>query len=62
MIDLEISLAKAFNWSLRDIDETDIESLLPFVARFARTQTGAERPTAAPKKRVYCDQVDWLTS
>jgi hypothetical protein len=51
LIDLEISLVKAFNWSLHDIDETDIESLLPFV--FRMTGTGQNN-------RVYADQVDWL--
>ena len=50
-MDLEISLVRAFSWSLRDIDETDIESLLGFVFRF-----GAEK--AEPV--VYADQVDWL--
>ena len=48
---MEISLVKAFGWSLRDIDETDIESLLPFVFHFAGVGAG---------NKVYCDQVDWL--
>jgi hypothetical protein len=55
MIDLEISLVKAFNWSLYEIDATDIESLLPFVARFA-----GSNGEPAVKKQVYCDQVSWL--
>ena len=38
-------------WSLRDIDETDIESLIPFVFRMAGTGT---------IDKAYCDQVDWL--
>lgn len=47
---------RAFSWSLRDIDETDIETLLIFVARFGQTggKPQAEKPAA------YCDQVDWL--
>lgn len=52
MIDMEIMLVKAFNWSLRDIDETDIDSLLPFIYRFSG------RKMAQP--RVYCDQVSWM--
>jgi hypothetical protein len=51
---LEISLVKAFSWSLRDIDLTDIESLLPFVFRL----TGAANGPGSG--RVYADQVDWL--
>ncbi len=51
LIDMEISLVKALGWSLRDIDETDIESLIPFVFRLTGTSEGG---------RAYCDQVDWL--
>lgn len=50
---MEISLVKAFGWSLRDIDETDFLSLLGFVFRL--TGEGAR---GAPQ--VYCDQVSWL--
>jgi transketolase N-terminal domain/subunit len=50
MIDMEISLVKSFGWDLHSIDETDIESLLPFVNRFAGV---SEDPK--PKK-VYIDQ------
>jgi hypothetical protein len=46
---------KTLGWNLRDIDETDIESLLPFVFRLAGT--GAK---AGESKQIYCDQVDWL--
>lgn len=51
LIDLEISLVRAFGWSLRDIDETDIETLLPFIFR----ATGRSRV-----RRIYADQVSWL--
>lgn len=50
---LEVSLVKAFGWSLRDIDETDIESLLMFVFQVS----GSGSTTV---KQAYCDQVDWL--
>lgn len=58
LIDLEIMLARAFGWSLRDIDETDVSSLLAFVRRFNETHAGAagERPP----RRAYADEVDWL--
>lgn len=54
---MEISLVKAFGWSLKDIDETDIESLFAFMTRF----TESNPDSRAPKKRkVYADQVTWL--
>ena len=55
MIDLEIALVKVFGWSLNDIDETDIESLLPFIKRL----TDDDRP-GSKQKKVYCDEVDFL--
>jgi hypothetical protein len=55
MIELEISLVKAFGWSLKEIDETDIESLFPFVMHIAWTD--AKVPV---KKKVFVDQVNWL--
>ena len=51
---MEIALVKSFHWSLRDIDETDIESLLPFIFRM-----NAEAGSGEPKE-VYCDEVSWL--
>lgn len=48
VVALELSLANRFDWSLNDIDCTDVESLLPFIAMLA------DGPT------IYCDQVDWL--
>jgi hypothetical protein len=55
IVALEISLANAFNWSLKDIDETDIETLMPFVARFVGNDEKKE-----VKKKVFVDQVPWL--
>ncbi len=45
-IDMEISLVKAFGWSLQDIEESDMESLIPFVLRF--TETGGR---SEPKRQ-----------
>jgi hypothetical protein len=50
LIELEISLIKAFGWSLWDIDNTDIESLLPLVVHFGDSKAVA--------RKVYCDQLD----
>ncbi|MDD5367457.1 MAG: hypothetical protein PHQ40_00365 [Anaerolineaceae bacterium] len=52
MVDIEITLVKAFNWSLKDIDDTDIESLLPFLMKLSGVSGTAQS--------VYCDQVDWM--
>lgn len=47
---------KAFGWSLREIDETNAESLIPFIRRFNLQESGSDKQ----EKRVYCDQVSWL--
>ncbi len=51
---------KAFGWSLGEIDETAVESLLPFLRRFNATGGQGGAGAAAPAARVYCDQVSWL--
>jgi len=51
-------MVTAFGWSLHEIDETDIESLLPFIFRFIEPETKKTRKM--PIKKVYCDQVNWL--
>jgi hypothetical protein len=53
LIDLEISLVKLFHWSLYEIDETSIESLLPFVYRLTNS-------TKKKQSRTYCDEVEFL--
>lgn len=50
MIDLEISLVKSLGWSLHEIDETALESLLQFIGRL----------NGAGNEIVFADQVDWL--
>ena len=52
---MEIALAKGFNWNLRDIDETDIESLFPFISRLGQGSSGE---ADAGRELVYCDQVE----
>lgn len=61
MIDLEVALAERFGWSLRDIDETDVESLMGFVRRVAGKQVSEGKGQVRRDKRLaYCDEVDWL--
>jgi hypothetical protein len=53
LIDLEIGLVKAFGWSLHDIDETNVGSLIPFIGRLTvREESGS--------RRVYADEAGWL--
>lgn len=56
LVDLEIAMVKAFGWSLYEIDETEIESMMDFVERL--TETAAGRTPYTPN--IYCDQVEWL--
>jgi hypothetical protein len=47
-------LIERLNWSLYDLDRTDIESLFPFVFHLAGTRKDKSKP------QKYADQVDWL--
>lgn len=50
MLDLEISLVQRHHWSLKDIDETDVTSLLMFAERYAETEGGQNlTPGPSPK-------------
>lgn len=46
-------LIERLNWSLYELDLTDIASLFPFVFHLAGTKKKKE-------KQVFADQVDWL--
>jgi hypothetical protein len=54
LVSFEYQLVKAFGWSLHDIDETDVDSLVSFVYGMM-----AKNPSFA-RKQAFCDQVDWL--
>jgi hypothetical protein len=54
MIEIEIQLAKAFNWSLYDIDETDASHLMEFINHL----TGGSDKTVV--HRAYIDEVSWI--
>jgi hypothetical protein len=53
MLDIERILAERLNWSLYEMDRTDIESLIPFVLHLS--ERGAPHRRAA-----YADEVAWL--
>ena len=58
LVELEVAMVKNLGWSLRDIDETDVESLLPFLARL--TKESGQAGLGGQPGRVYCDEVGWL--
>jgi len=51
-------LVEMFHWSLREIDGTDIESLLPFVFHFPHWKKNGAAGSGT--KQLFADQVDWL--
>ncbi len=55
IIDMEISLINVFGWSMYDIDETDIESLFPFMNLFVG---GHKKPVKS--NRIYAEQMQWF--
>jgi len=46
-----------FGWSLREIDESDIESLIPFVMEYPRWKA---RQKAGGGRQLYADEASWL--
>jgi hypothetical protein len=44
-----------FGWSLREIDNTDIESLIPFVFEYPRWKARQKNGTA---RRLFADQAE----
>ena len=58
LVDMKVTLVRQFGWSLYDIDQTDIASLLRFINRMNKSESGAG---SNPKSiRTYCDQVPGL--
>jgi hypothetical protein len=55
VLQVEINLVKAFQWSLYEIDRTDINSLIPFYLHVS-SGTG----TGSNASQAYCDEVGWL--
>lgn len=47
-----------FGWNLYEIDQTDIESLIPFVMRYPRWK--AQHKASNGRQEVFVDEVDWL--
>jgi hypothetical protein len=45
-----------FHWSVREIDETDIESLIPFVFRYPQWKESLKAKPS--QKAAYADQIN----
>jgi len=59
-MDIKITMVKAYNWNLHDINQTDIVDLLHFINRVNET-SGTKAGKAGRKgTRVYCDQAAFL--
>lgn len=60
-MDIECAIVDAFGWSLYHIDETDIESLIPFIFRFPKWKA-AQPKDGKPSKPTSIDAKDanWL--
>ncbi len=55
MLDIEYLLVEKYHWSLYELDQTDVESLLPFMDHVFG---GGSKKSEA--KLTTCDQVSWL--
>ncbi len=56
-------LVKMFGWSLPDIDNADMQSLMPFVNRLGQVDGKGKNATSNKKAtQIYCDDpaASWL--
>ena len=47
-----------FRWPLNAIDETDIESLIPFVFRYPAWKAAQSKDNG--KQKIFADEANWL--
>jgi hypothetical protein len=57
-VDFECSIVDSFHWSPGQIDESDIESLIPIVFRYP--QWKRSQKSEGTRQQVYADDVDFL--
>ncbi len=55
---MECQIVDLFGWSPPEIDESDIDSLIPLVFEYPLWK--AKQKTRSGRRQVYADQVDWL--
>ena len=55
-------MVERFGWSLREIDETDMESLLSFLMFYPewKTSKDGKQPGLGKASPDFCDEVEWL--
>ncbi|MEP7137848.1 MAG: hypothetical protein ABI904_23215 [Chloroflexota bacterium] len=53
-------LVDGFQWSLHDIDRTDIESLIPFVFHFPRFKQARKDGNPTKPQIKYADEITWM--
>jgi len=49
-----------FQWSLYAIDQTDIESLIPFVFHYPQWKERIKHGPNARRQELFADDADWL--
>lgn len=47
-------MVQRLNWSLKEIDETDCQSIFDFIFRLSHRQENGGR------RKAYCDEVEFL--
>jgi hypothetical protein len=47
-----------FHWTVRDIDETDIESLIPFIFYYPQWKEKKKTSAQPKEKQAYADEID----
>jgi hypothetical protein len=63
---IERMLVLKHGWTLRDIGETDVDTLSAYLRTMQQQITAAMQPSEMPQPtqskpaQTYCDQVDWL--
>ena len=56
--DMECLIVDVHHWSLRDIDETDMESLIRFFFQYPRWKGKQATNKGLPTRKVYADQAE----
>ena len=52
-----MAIVDAFHWTLKDINDTDIESLIEFVFKYPKWKERTDKK--AQQKTAYADEVNW---
>jgi hypothetical protein len=58
LVDIECFLVHRFNWRLMDIDETDMESLIPFVMQYPTWLESLSGKESGAQGQLFADQAE----